>query len=93
MIPQERPDGWTAQKLRRIARERWPVVVRGQLLYDNKHEVNDDPDDVKSGEPKRFSLWEVHPVTEFYVCMTANKRWDAARIRAPQWRWLEQLPD
>ena len=61
-------------KLQRIAREKRPVLVRGQLFYDNKHEGNDDPDDVKAGQPKPFSLWEIHPVTEFHVCMAASKQ-------------------
>jgi hypothetical protein len=93
MIPQDRPDGWTVSKLRRIAREKRPVVVRGQLFYDNLHVVNDDPDDVKSNQPKRFSLWEVHPVTEFHVCMTASKKCDPTKVKEPQWKRLEKVKD
>jgi len=93
MIPQDRPDGWTTGKLRRIAREERPVLVRGQLMYDNLHVVNDDPDDVKAGQPKRFALWEVHPVTEVFVCMTASKKCDPKKVKEPQWKRLEKLSD
>jgi hypothetical protein len=93
MIPQDRLDAWTVGKLRRIAREGRPVVVRGQLFYDNLHEVNDDPDNVKGGQPKRFALWEVHPITEVYVCVTASKKCDLKKVKEPQWKRLEKVPD
>jgi len=93
MIPQDRPDGWTVGKLRRIARERRPVLVRGQLFYDNLHQVNDDPDNVRAGQPKRFALWEVHPVTEFHVCMTPNKKCDPKKVKEPRWKRLEKVSD
>jgi len=93
MIPQGRSDEWTTGTLRRIAREGRPVVVRGQLFYDNLHEVNDDPDDVKPSQPKRFSLWEVHPVTEVHVCMTASKKCNTKIVKEPQWKPLEKVPD
>ena len=93
MIPQDRPDEWTTGKLRRIARENRQVLVRGQLLYDNLHEVNDDPDNVKAGQPKRFALWEVHPVTEVYVCVTASKKCDPTKVKEPQWKRVEKLKD
>lgn len=48
------------------------MIVRGQRFYDNKHRVNDDPDHELHGQPKRFSLREVHPITEFFVCMREN---------------------
>lgn len=93
MIPQNRSEGWTPKKLKRIAKEERPVLVRGQLFYDNMHLVNDDPDDVAASEPKRFSLWELHPVTQFLVCITANKKCNRQNITSKQWKRLEQLPD
>jgi hypothetical protein len=80
MIPQGRRAAWTVHKLRRVTKEQRPVLIQGQLFYDNKHVVNDDPDEDKRGQPKRFSLWEIHPVTEFYVCMKANKKCDNADV-------------
>ena len=89
MIPQERPEGWTESKLRGVAREDLPVLVRGQLFYDNKHWVNSDPDDIKPKEPKRFSLWEIHPVTAFYVCTRGENECNPQDIT--QWEPLEKM--
>jgi hypothetical protein len=33
-----------------------------------KHKVNDDPAHKKQGQPARASLFEVHPISEMYVC-------------------------
>jgi len=68
MIPQGRPPTWTVERLREIQQENRMLLVRGQLLYDNKHIVNADPQFLLPGQPKRFTLWEVHPVTQIYVC-------------------------
>jgi hypothetical protein len=93
MIPQNRNEGWTTRKLRLVAKEQRPIAVRGQLFYDNRHLVNDDPEDDEElrSEPKRFSLWEVHPVTEFWVCMTKSKKCNESRIAGPQWKRIESL--
>jgi hypothetical protein len=87
MIPQDRNEGWTTKKLKRVAREARPVIVRGQLFYDNKHFVNDDPDEPRQGQPKRHSLWEIHPVTALLVCMTPNKKC----TQSNQWKMLEDV--
>ena len=84
MIPQKRPATWTLAKLRKFAKDGIPVLVRGQLFYDNKHRVNDDPDNPIGGQPKRRSLWEVHPVTEFYSCDAPDKNCDPKDIT--QWK-------
>lgn len=93
MIPQNRPEGWTSTKLKKIAKDERLVVVRGQLFYDNPHVVNDDPDEDKHGQPKRMSLWEVHPVTELFVCMTANKHCNPKNLKTQQWIKLENVKD
>jgi hypothetical protein len=73
MIPQlPRPAGWDAGTLNRINDEGLPVLVVGGLTYDNEHLVNKDKTHIKSGQPKRMSLWEIHPITEFYVCVDAH---------------------
>jgi hypothetical protein len=67
MIPQlPRPVGWDSTTLNRLAGKQ--VLVVGGLTYDNQHFVNDNPASPRAGQPKRFSLWEVHPITAFYVC-------------------------
>jgi len=68
MVPQQRNEKWTAARLRDIQQQRRQVRVRGQLYFDNHHYVNDDAAHNLSNQPKRISLWEVHPVTEFDVC-------------------------
>lgn len=69
MIPQlGRPSGWDSAHVARIGAAGLPVLVIGGLTYDNEHLVNDDAAHNKSGQPKRMSLWEVHPVTAVLVC-------------------------
>ena len=86
MIPQlPRPVGWDPRTLNRIHVANLPVLVVGGLTYDNEHLVNQDPKHSKSSQPKRISLWEIHPVTEFYVC-TNLSGCDPARY--DQWMTL-----
>jgi hypothetical protein len=68
MIPQQRNDNWTTARLRAAQKANRMVRVRGQLFFDNHHKVNGDPDHNLGNQPKRMSLWEVHPVTAFDVC-------------------------
>ena len=85
MIPQvARPAGWNSTTLNRLAGKQ--VLLVGGLTYDNEHVVNDNPASPKSGQPKRFSLWEIHPITEFYVC-PAGDGCDPAVLG--QWTTLE----
>lgn len=68
MIPQHRPIQWNLHKLLRVETEGRPVLVVGQLFYDMKHKVNDDPSNPTQGQPIRASLFEIHPISEL-VCM------------------------
>lgn len=62
MSPHYRPANWTPEKLNSLGK---PVRIRGQLFYDNSH----TPCTEKSRpNPKRISLWEVHPVYSLDVC-------------------------
>ena len=72
MIPQDRPDNWTIPKLKAVQSRGQQVLIRGNLFYDSQHRVNADAANPLGGQPKRFSLWEVHPVTEFLVCQKAS---------------------
>jgi hypothetical protein len=72
MIPQlPRPAGWDARTLRRVKSARQEVLVVGGLMYDNEHLVNGDPSHPNGSQPRRMSLWEIHPITEVYVCTRA----------------------
>ncbi len=70
MIPQDphrKSDAWTTKQLRAIQALQLPVKVQGRLFFDSEH----SPNLVKgapSGGPRRFSLWEIHPLQSFFVC-------------------------
>jgi hypothetical protein len=87
MIPQNRPLNWTRPKLRQLAGRDVLVMAEGQLFYDNKHVVNDDPASPIGGQPKRFTLWEIHPITTFYVCDRPDN--DCDPRRKSEWTKLE----
>jgi len=71
MIPQlGHPVGWDSTSIAHVKSHQLAVLVVGGLTYDNEHLVNDDPAHPNGTQPKRISLWEIHPVTEFYVCET-----------------------
>lgn len=85
MIPQERNAGWTVAKLQDIMDKGLRIRVIGQLLYDSIHVPNSDPNNVMGGQPKRMSLWELHPITEFAVCTKAA----CSDTRTSDWTQLE----
>lgn len=72
MVPQGRDENWTEARLKQVQKDKLQVRVRGQLFFDNHHRVNDDENNNISNQPKRMSLWEIHPVTEFAVCTKTN---------------------
>jgi len=73
-IPQMRAQHphWTSAELKKIAKAKTLVMFVGPLFYDNEHLVNDDCAHLQNGQPKRMSLWEIHPVVEVYVCETGS---------------------
>lgn len=87
MVPQDRPAGWNLKMLRLARRGGRQVLVRGLLFYDNVHDVRTDPDENPNGNSPRFSLWEIHPITEFRVCLKKDNSCKALQ----QWRKLETL--
>lgn len=68
MTPHTRNPAWDLERLRRIARTATMVRITGQLFYDSKHRVNRDPVHELEGQPRRLSLWEIHPVSAIEVC-------------------------
>ena len=89
MIPQNRPPEWNLKLLQRVENERRMVLVAGQLFYDNLHRVRTDPDEPANGQPARFSLFEIHPITSFAVCLDADKQCDPTQ--ATQWETLDKF--
>jgi hypothetical protein len=67
IIPHHRPDSWTGENLERVAQSRTLVRITGQLFFDTSHKPcsNGMPG---RNDPKRISLWEIHPIYEFEVC-------------------------
>lgn len=66
MSPHYRPAGWTPDRLNGLQK---PVRIRGQLFYDNSHTPctpNSRPN------PKRISLWEIHPVYSIDACKSTD---------------------
>jgi hypothetical protein len=88
MVPQGRAASWTLANLRKARTQKRRVLVTGPLFYDNAHTVNDDPQS-SSNQPKRFSLWEIHRVTSFKVCLRANN--DCDPERPAEWGLLASL--
>jgi len=89
MIPHDRPAEWTIEKLKKVKQKKLLVMLFGNLFYDNDHVVNSDPTDNLTGQPKRFSLWEIHPITRFFVCQKANNA--CATTNTTQWTKLEDF--
>jgi len=89
MIPQDRPAEWSLKMLRRVERDRRMVLVTGQLFYDNLHRVRTDPEADAGGQPARFSLFEIHPVTSFEVCIDKDTQCDPTQ--SAKWENLEKF--
>jgi hypothetical protein len=70
MSPHHRPTQWTAPNLMKVANAHAMVRVTGHLFFDSSHVPCDSDTPVRTN-PKRSSLWEVHPIYKFEVC-TAN---------------------
>jgi len=83
MNPHHRPPEWTAANVDALAKGH-RVRVTGQMMFDSSHLpcVNDQK---VGNNPKRFSLWEIHPIYRFEVC-TAN-----CDGNNPTWMKLEDL--
>jgi hypothetical protein len=92
MIPQGRNTAWTLTKLKNIRQQGKRILVIGALFYDNIHIVNDDPNHPIGGQPKRMALWEVHPITKFFVCTKASNNCSATSTGATSgWQPLENF--
>lgn len=63
MSPHYRPASWTPENLKGLGSR--PVRVRGHLFYDGSHVPCSG---TSRPNPKRISLWEIHPVYSMDVC-------------------------
>ena len=71
MIPHHRPAEWTACSVNAVADQKLRVRVTGQRAFDGSHLPckNGAP---QGTNPKRISLWEIHPIYKFEVCPKGN---------------------
>jgi len=76
MIPQNRSANWNLANLTQVESGNQLVMVTGGLFYDNLHKVNGDSSNPLRGQPARFSLFEVHPITQFVVCTKSDNSCD-----------------
>ena len=63
---------WTISRVRALQGQQVKIV--GQLMADNKHFNKNDDCGFRSAAPGcwRSTIWEVHPITQFYVCQAAG---------------------
>lgn len=71
MSPHHRPDAWTQANVDKVSKAKLLVRVTGQLYFDSSHFPCANGEGAGEGNPKRVSLWEIHPIYKFEVC-TAN---------------------
>jgi hypothetical protein len=83
MIPQDRPAKWTSKTVEKLRGK--VLLIEGGLFYDNLHFVNSDANNPIAGQPRRFSLWEIHPITSVKVCKRAAVS-QCDPDRAPDWK-------
>jgi hypothetical protein len=83
MIPHHRPSSWTAANVNKVRSAHLPVRVTGQLFFDSSH-VPCSGGAAVGSNPKRFSLWEIHPIYAFEVC-TAGCEAEGTWVSLDQW--------
>jgi hypothetical protein len=92
--PHFRPDDWTPDALEDLQR---PVRITGHLFFDTSHTPCHDG---VRPNPKRQSVWEVHPVYRIEVCSSTSP--STCKVRDDsKWKdldvWLEEheeeIPD
>jgi len=83
MIPQDRPENWTSAEVDTLRGK--VLLIEGGLFYDNLHFANGDANNPIGGQPPRFSLWEIHPITSLKVCKK-NTASQCDPNRASDWK-------
>lgn len=89
MSPHHRPDSWTAANIQRVATKHKLIRVTGQLFFDSSHTPCQDGEEIP-GDPRRVSLWEIHPIYKFDVCNAGSCTSETDWIPVDQ--WLSQNP-
>ena len=71
MIPHHRPPEWTACNVNDVAQQKLRVRITGQRFFDGSH-VPCKGSLPQGSNPKRVSVWEIHPIYTFDVCPTGT---------------------
>lgn len=87
MSPHHRPDTWTQPNVEKVAAAKLPVRVTGHLYFDSSHFPCTGGQGAGEGNPKRVSLWEIHPIYKFEVCTAGC---DGAGTWLPLDQWVKQ---
>lgn len=85
MSPHYRPAIWTPDAVN--STKTHPVRVRGQLFYDGSHTPCSGS---SRPNPKRISLWEIHPVYSFDVCRLTDLAQCQSSTDPSDWMPLDQ---
>jgi hypothetical protein len=91
MSPHFRPSAWSEGAVNDVAEAKLPVRVTGHLFFDSSHEPCDlsGAKPVPSaGNPKRMTLWEIHPIYSFEVC-TSGKTIEDCSADGAKWVPIE----
>jgi hypothetical protein len=90
MTPHTRGAKWAFARVNSLQGQRVKVV--GQLMMDNVHWNAKDDCGFSGAGPGcwRSTIWEVHPVTQFYVCKASGGC--TASSPASDWTSLDQVP-
>ncbi len=67
MIPHHRPAEWNACNVNAVGKKGLRVRVTGQQFFDGSHVPCKDGAP-QGDNPKRVSLWEIHPIYAFEIC-------------------------
>lgn len=90
MTPATRHPKWTFDRVNALQGQQVKVV--GQLMVDNIHFNSKDDCDFTAAQPGcwRSTVWEVHPITQFYVCKASA----GCTISSPASHWtnLDDMP-
>lgn len=81
ITPRLKPDGWTLAKLRDLASRQTYVRVTGYLMFDSQH--------AGDAVPRRYTHWEIHPVSKFEVCTVTKAQCDVGN----GWVLLEDMTE
>lgn len=86
MIPHHRPAVWTAANVQKLAMGKPKLMVRvtGQLFFDSSHFPCQNGQGV-GDNPKRTSLWEIHPIYKFEVCAAGDCTAGGTWMALDQW--------